>query len=421
MNDCSHYYTEIFLKDVKSESSHMSSVTISREDGFPMTKNPAGKFWSFAFYFLFYAGAVAIFNYFALYFQGQGLTGSQIGVLMGLASLIGLFTGPLWSGLADASQRHRLVLSIALIGNLIAIFLFPFSNSFWWFLLLIVIESFFGGPIISMADNATMTMLGDEREHYGRVRIGGTIGWGLAAPIIGAVVMRYGMRYNFSVYSIAALIALIVVQQMHFSKHQGEGSFWNGVRQLLTDGKWIAFLIIVFIAGSGNGIITSYLFVYLQKIGTSPAWMGWAVTISTAAEVPALFFAGRMLKKLGARGLLLLGLVCMALRCGLYGLVNVPWEALTVQLLQFVTFPILLVAGVSYAYENAPKGMGATAQSIFSSAFFGIGSAAGGFFGGVLMQYIGVQNMFLTFGLGLLLAAATFGLLQRRELANQPA
>ncbi len=119
--------------------------------------------------------------------------------------------------------------------------------------------------------------------------------------------------------------------------------------------------------------------------------------------------------------MLLLGLASMALRCGLYGLVNVPWGALMVQLLQFVTFPILWVAGVSYADENAPAGMGATAQSIFNSAFMGIGSAAGGFFGGVLMQYLGVQNMFLTFGAVLLLAALIFGVLQRSQLASQPA
>jgi len=386
-----------------------------------MTKNFAGKFWSFAFYFLYFAGAVAVFNYLALYFQGQGLPGTQIGVLMGMMSMIGLFSGPLWSALADASQRHRLILSSAMLGNLIAVFLFPFFNSFWWFLVLIIVDSIFAGPIQSMADNATMTMLGDEKELYGRIRIGGTIGWGLAAPIVGVVVARYGMRYNFSFYSVMFLIALIALQQMHFSSHKTEDSFWRGVRGLLTDRKWIVFLIIVIIAASGNGVINNYLFVYLQKIGTGPAWMGWAVTISTAVEMPALFFANRMLKKLGARGLLLLGLASMALRCGLYGLVNVPWGALTIQLLQFVTFPILWVAGVSYANENAPAGMGATAQSIFNSAFMGIGSAAGGFFGGVLLQYLGVQNMFLTFGLVMLLAALIFGVLQCRQLASQPA
>jgi PPP family 3-phenylpropionic acid transporter len=149
--------------------------------------------------------------------------------------------------------------------------------------------------------------------------------------------------------------------------------------------------------------------------------MGWALTISTIAEFPALLVAHRLLKKLGSNGLLTLGLAATALRCGLYGLVNVPWLALVIQLMQFFTYPILLVAGVSYADENAPAGMGATAQSIFSGSFMGFGFAAGGFFGGVLIQYIGVQPMFLVYGMVILLAAFIFGIAQRMQPASQPA
>ncbi len=89
--------------------------------------------------------------------------------------------------------------------------------------------------------------------------------------------------------------------------------------------------------------------------------------------------------------------------------------------MQFFTFPILLVAGVSYADENAPAGMGATAQSIFSASFMGFGYAAGGFFGGVLIEYIGVQQMFLVFGMVILLAALIFGVAQRMQPVSQPA
>jgi PPP family 3-phenylpropionic acid transporter len=386
-----------------------------------MKINISGKFWPFSFYLLFFAGAVATYNYFALYFQQEGIPGSQIGVLMGTSSLVGLFAGPLWSGLADASHRHRLVLSVAILGNVTAIFCFPLFHTFLPFLLLMVIQSLFGGPIVSMVDNATMSMLGDEKEKYGRVRVGGTIGWGVAAPIVGAIVARYGLRWNFSIYAGLLLVALMAVQQLHFGQRVVKVSFLGGLRELLTDRKWIVFLTIVFIAGNGSAIITNYLFIYLQNIGTSPTWMGWALTISTLAEFPALLVAHRLLKRLGSDGLLTLGLAATALRCGLYGLISVPWMALVVQLLQFFTFPILWVAGVSYAHENAPAGLGATAQSIFGSSFMGFGFAAGGFIGGVLIEYIGVQQMFLVFGMVILLATLIFGLAQRIQTVHQPA
>lgn len=386
-----------------------------------MTKNFAGKFWSFSFYLLFFAAVGGLFNFLALYFVDQGLSGSQVGLLMGTGSLIGLFAGPLWGGLADASQRHRLVLSIAIIGNVLAVFCFPFFHTFLGFFILMVLQALFGGPIISLADHATVSMLEDEKEMYGRVRLGGTIGYGLAAPIIGAVVEHDGLQWIFWIYCGLLLIALFAGQQMHFSRKLPEGSFLHGVQSLLGDRKWILFLIIVFVAGVGNAAITSYLFIYLEKIGTTKFWMGLAITISTIAELPALFFAGRLLQKLKPHGLLTLGLLGTAVRCMLYGMIGVPWMALAVQLLQIVTFPILLVAGVSYADENAPPGMGATAQGIFGSAFMGFGFAAGGFFGGVLLDYIGVQGMFFVLGALTLLAGLLFGIFQRVQPVSEPA
>jgi PPP family 3-phenylpropionic acid transporter len=384
-----------------------------------MTKIFSGKFWSFSFYLLFFAGVAPLFSFLVLYFADQGLSGSQIGVLMGLGPLIGLVTGPLWSGLADGSRRHRLVLSIAIIGNVIAVFCFPFVHTFWGFFLLIVLQALFGGPILSLVDHATMFMLGDQKEHYGRIRIGGTVGYLLAALSMGSIVTLYGLQWIFWFYSAVLVIALFFVQQMQFSQKSSEGSFLGGVWELVSDRKWIIFLIIVFIAGSGNAAVNSYLFIYLDEIGTSDLWKGLAVAIATIAELPVLFFGNRFLKRFKARGLLVLGLTATAVRCLLYGMVDVPWIALTVQLLQALTFPILLVAGVSYADENAPPGMGATAQGIFSSAFIGFGFAAGGFLGGVLLDYMDVQSMFLVVGLITLLAGLFFGILQWAEPPEQ--
>src|SRR5690349_2054446 len=101
-----------------------------------MTTNLNGRFWSFTFYLLFFAGVAPLFSFLVLYYTGQGLSGSQIGVLMGVGPLIGLVTGPLWGGLADAFRRHRLVLSIAILGNVLAIFGFTFVHTFWGFFVL---------------------------------------------------------------------------------------------------------------------------------------------------------------------------------------------------------------------------------------------------------------------------------------------
>jgi PPP family 3-phenylpropionic acid transporter len=382
-----------------------------------MGKNSTHKIWSFSFYFLFFAGGAALFNFLALYFESQGLPGGQIGILMGASALVGLFAGPAATALADATQRHRLILFIAIVGNVACYVVFPFFHTFGWYLLLIVLGSIFGGPILSLTDNATMSMLAEEKQLFGRVRLGGTIGWGLMAPLAAAIVAGYGLAWIFWIYGGMLLVALVAVRRMRFAAVRSETAFLHGVRRLLTDPKWILFLGIMLVAGSGNAAISNYFLVYLDRIGSSKVEMGLAITIATLAELPAMLFADRLLGRIKSRGVLTLGLVATAVRCMLYGLVGVPWIALIVQLMQMVTYPLLLVAGVSYAHENSPAGMSATGQGIFNSAFWGIGSVAGGFFGGLLLQYLGVQQMFFVFGATILAAALLFGLLQRAQPA----
>ena len=387
-----------------------------------MSPSFSNKFWPFSFYLLFFCSAAAIFTYLALFFQSKGLPDDQIGVLMGVSSLVGLVAGPFWSGVADSTGRHRLVLSLGILCSIIAVFLYPYANAFLTFLALVVVQAVFGGQLLPMVDNATVTMLGEEKEKYGRVRLGGTIGWGLMAIVMGLIVERTGLRWNFVIYCAFLALALLVAQKLRFSPRRSQAPLMSGVRQLLGDRKWLAFLTIAFIAGCGNAAITVYLFPYLAEIGTTPTWMGISIAIATIAEVPAFVFADRLLRRLGPRGLLTLGLAATAVRCILYGVISVPAFALGVQVLQLVTFPILLVAGVSYADQNAPPGMGATAQSIFGSAFMGFGFAAGGYLGGVLMKYIGAQHMFFVFGALILLATVIFLVGQRRRVpAAQPA
>jgi PPP family 3-phenylpropionic acid transporter len=87
-------------------------------------------------------------------------------------------------------------------------------------------------------------------------------------------------------------------------------------------------------------------------------------------------------------------LLFFAIRAFAYSLIVAPWLALLIQLLHGPTFSLMWIAGVSYADKNAPVGLEATAQGLFSGIMLGIGSAAGAFLGGVLYEHAGPVIMF---------------------------
>jgi PPP family 3-phenylpropionic acid transporter len=366
-----------------------------------------------AFYFLYFAAVASLMPYFVLYYQSLGFNGAEIGLLAGVAPLITIVGAPLWTGGADATHRHRLFMSVALMGSILLTLVFPFLTTWGSVFAIVLLYSFFLSAIASFADHATLSMLAGEKEKYGRVRLGGTLGWGLTAPIAGILIQNHGLRIAFWMFAVLIFLALIASQGLVFQRSESEGSMRSGLRILLADRRWIPFLALAFVSGMGLSAINNYLFPYMEEMDASKTVMGIALSLSIFSELPLLFFANRLIRRLKAGGLLMLGMVAMGVRLLLYTVFNFPLGVLFFQLFNGLTFPAIWVAGVSFADEHAPPGMSATAQGLFGAMVFGFGAAAGGFLGGPLLEGIGGRGLYLVFGLIVLVSVGVIAVVDR--------
>jgi MFS family permease len=376
--------------------------------------------WPFLFYLSFFAAASALFPFTALYYQSIGLSGAQIGLLTGLAPLITMVGAPLWSGIADATHRHRLVLSFTILAAIASALVIPSIRNFVFLLPVIATYTFLTAPIGSLGDSATMSMLGDQREMYGRVRLGGSIGWGGMAYFAGRILDRNGIVWAFWIYAAGMVLNLLISQGLRFSKVEGQASFWNRMGTLLADRRWGFFLGMIFLCGMGMASINIYQFVYLAEIGASKSLMGLTLTISTLSELPVMFFSGWLLKRFKAQGLLTLCMAVIGVRLLLYSVFNFPHAILAIQVMHGLTFPAVWIAGVTYVHENAPGELSATGQGLFGAMMMGLGAAAGGFLGGWLIEAAGSRAMYLVFG-AVVLAGAVFFTFFRRLMPAVPA
>ena len=357
------------------------------------------KIWPFSFYFLYYAALSALIPFIVLFYQELKFNGTQIGLLTGIPPLITLFAAPFWTSVADATRRHRLVMSLGLSVACASALLMQSLSTFVIIFIVILVYNFFSSPVASLGDSATISMLGEDRAMYGRIRLGGTIGWGVMAPIAGILVDNYGLKIAFWSFSLLMFLNLFAAQKVVHDSTDRAQTGNHGVRYFLTSRQWLFFLFSAFLGGLGALSVASYLFPYMAEMGSSESIMGVASFIATVTELPVFFFGNRLVRRFTSHGLFVLALVMMGVRSLLFAWVSAPIGVLIVQAVGGTIFPAMWLAGVAYADEHAPAGLKSTAQGLFGAMSFGFGSAVGGFIGGLLLESIGGRGLFLVFGL----------------------
>jgi PPP family 3-phenylpropionic acid transporter len=377
--------------------------------------------FSKTFYFLYYAAAASLIPFLVIYYEQLGFSGRQIGFLAAIPPFVFLLSAPVWGAAADATKQHKRLLMVAIAGALAVVFVFSRTTAFAWLIPVIVVYGFFVAPIMPLVDASTMDWLGDKRNLYGRIRLWGAIGWGLSAPLIGWLIERSGVRWAFYGYIVLMLGGLVMAWFLPIRETSGQQSFWRKIRLFTGNRQWLIFLVVVFFGGMCMAIISNFLFLYMNDLGASKTLMGLSLTFGTISELPIFFYSNRLLRRWGARGLLLIALFAYAVRALAYTVVSDPWMFLVVQLLHGLTFSAMWVAGVSFADSMAPEGLGTTAQAVFSGVLLGLGGIAGALIGGFLYDELGAVAMFRWAAAFALLGLVVFALVSHSAPKKEPA
>ena len=233
------------------------------------------KFWPFAFYFLFFAAIAAYSPYLVLYFQSIGLTGTQIGLITGITPLITLVSVPFWTGVADRTNRHRLIFSLSMLMGMVGLFLFPFLETFVLVFGLAILFNIFFAPVTALADSATMFMLEPRKDLFGRVRLGGTIGFGIMATIAGIMVENNGIKVAFWSAAVLFFLGFLISLKMeHGQQDKDKSANRQRLSRLLRNRYWVLFLVIAFTGGMAFSALNAYFFPFMQELGASEVYDG---------------------------------------------------------------------------------------------------------------------------------------------------
>ncbi len=267
-----------------------------------------------------------------------------------------------------------------------------YDGSFWLFFGLMALHCLLYVPTISIANSIAFSHMKHADKEFGFVRMGGTVGWILAAwPIAyilhgkapGQVIDATGNIFIIS--GIASLVlAVFSLTLPHTPANKAAGSdslAWLKAAKLLS----IPAILILFIATFIDATIHNGYFVMagtfiakgLTASGIDPAWTTVVMSLGQVAEILTMMVLGTVLAKLGWRTTLVFGILGHTARFLVFAYFPTQtWLIIGVQLLHGICYAFFFATVYIYIDAVFPKDIRTSAQGLFNFLILGIGDLA---------------------------------------------
>lgn len=337
-------------------------------------------------------------SYLTLLLVHNGLNSGQIGILMATGTLIAITIQPIWGIVSDRYNQTRLVLILSVaVPTILAVF---YRSEYFVILLLVyTLSTIFSSTQAPIADSYAISAAKRAGVTYGSIRLMMSIGAAVGAYIGGLYVSSFSVStiwLPFLFFNLIAVVIALTLPKQAEENHMMSKSFSQGVRQLLGNRIFLAFLGGSFLVNQTMTAFGTYFVVAFQSVGGSTRYAGIALFIASVTNVPSMLFASRVISRLGRERTLLVGAVIYVLRWGIQVAFPYPSVMIGVQVLHGLSFGFFYIAAVEYVSQITSSEMQATGQSVFNMVFAGISGIIGNLLNGFLLEQGGVEMMNLS-------------------------
>lgn len=330
-----------------------------------------------------------------------------------IASIVGMFFSNQWADRKFAPEKFlafsHLVGGLAILGC-------GLTKEFTPFFLLMLVHCLLYVPTISITNSIAFANMQDPEKEFGLVRMGGTVGWILAAwPFtfifvnwdavaaahpagfvdwIGAALAnplsgdaaKVATKWTFIVAGIASLVLAAFSLTLPRTAPKpapagGDKLAWLEAVKLLKHPFVLVLWLVTLVDSFVHNCYFNWTGVFL---GTAPAaggvgiasnWITPVMSIGQIAEILTMFVLGATLKTLGWRTTMIIGILGHAARFAVYAFF--PQSAALIILIQ-------VLHGICYAFFFAtvyifvdayfPKDIRSSAQGLFNLQILGVGA-----------------------------------------------
>jgi len=355
-----------------------------------------------------------------------------------LSAIVGMFFSNQFADRHFSAERFlgfsQLVGGLALLG-------LGFTRAFWPFFALMVVHCLLYVPTLSIVNSIAFANMKDPQKEFGLIRVGGTLGWILAAwpftfilvdwarvkaaapkgfvawlgTVLGSGLtgpaLKQATRWTFvvaGVVSLALAAYSLVLPHTPPKKKTSAGTpaerfAWLEAVKLLKHPFVLILWLITFIDAFVHNLYFNWTGTFLGAareaggVGIPGNWIMPVMSLGQVSEILTMLVLGIVLKKLGWRFTMLIGILGHAGRFAVYAFFAAsPGAIISVQILHGICYAFFFATVYIFVDTYFPKDVRSSAQGLFNVMILGLGVLAANTVGPWLLQSVftvaGVTN-----------------------------
>jgi len=352
---------------------------------------------------------------------GLGFSGSQIGMILGLAGSIGAIAAPFIAGqIADRYFSTERILAFLVISGGIVKWYTAMQTEYTSWLILSIMYSILYMPTLALSNSITFAHINDQENDFPKIRVWGTIGWIVASWAFPMIWLQTDLEFqSMPPFIVGAEVPDVTSRLADALKFSGGISILYGAFCFLLPStppkkdaterlafkkafelfQFSSFTVLV-LSSLAVSIIHQIYFLqtgpFLSHIGIPDSQIGPAMTIGQFAEILTMAYLGYFLKRLGFKKVITIGIAAYCLRYAIFGTEILPvWVMIISQAFHGFCYAFFFAAAYVYVDKLASEDVRHSAQTVFGIIILGGGPVIGGWLSGYLQSHYTINGVFI--------------------------
>lgn len=352
------------------------------------------------FYFTYYAALGAFTPYWSVFLKERGQDAAAIGVLMSLWYGTRIVAPGAWSWLAARSAQPIRWLHLGCVLTLLTFLPFFLPLGFTGLFGAMLLFCFFYNAVMPQFEALTLSHLAGRSEHYGAIRVWGSIGFIAVVALLGVVFDHVSVHYLplLMLPLFAALVGCGFANRYGATTSAGDGDTTPraDLRTTLRRREVIGFLLVALLTQISFGPLYTFFSLYLEQHGYRASTIGFYWSLGVLVEIGVFFFAARLFARYDPRTVLLVALGSAVLRWLVTALL--PGNAMVMGLAQLthaLNFAAYSAAIMQFMARFFPGKLAGHGQGVFYGFSSGVGGVLGALIAGQAWRIGGGELAFL--------------------------